>query len=199
MAKRKPLQKSDPVGTLESQLNQDFNKLIVDIHGKLSTKKHSPVWTGFFASSWKVQTMAVTATEKAEEHQPWAGIKKERSLDFFEKRKRGDRSKQKRPENPKIQIRYPITKTFNIKRPVFIGNKAIYAAYALEGGKIQVFVQGTLGKLINKHMKEKKGKLFLASDRMGAQRDKKGNLTGISTFGQAQPSSRYTEVDLKKL
>ena len=63
-------------------------------------------------------------------------------------------TKQTPPSNPKIQIRYPITKTFNIKRPVFIGNKAIYAAYALEGGKIQVFVQGTLGKLINKHMKK---------------------------------------------
>ena len=32
MAKRKPLQKSDPVGTLESQLNQDFNKVIKEIH-----------------------------------------------------------------------------------------------------------------------------------------------------------------------
>ena len=38
MAKRKPLQKSDPVGTLESQLNQDFNRLIREIHGSLSTK-----------------------------------------------------------------------------------------------------------------------------------------------------------------
>ena len=52
MAKRRPLQKSDPVGTLEGQLNQDFNDLIRDIHKNLSTKKHSPVYTGFFASCW---------------------------------------------------------------------------------------------------------------------------------------------------
>ena len=52
MARRKPLQKSDPVGTLEGQLNQDFNKVIRQIHKGLSTKKHSPVYTGFFDSSW---------------------------------------------------------------------------------------------------------------------------------------------------
>ena len=185
MAKRKPLQKSDPVGTLESQLNQDFNKLIVDIHGKLSTKKHSPVWTGFFASSWKVDTKAIPATEEVEDNQPWASIKRERSLDYFARKKAGPPySKQKRPSNPKIQIRYPITKTFNIKRPVFIGNKAIYAAYALEGGKIQVFVQGTLGKLINKHMKEKKGKLFLAKDISGG-------------FGTSKDGVQYGEFNLK--
>ena len=28
MARKKPLQKSDPVGTLNSQLNRDFNKVI---------------------------------------------------------------------------------------------------------------------------------------------------------------------------
>ena len=83
MAIRKPLQKSDPVGTLESQLNQDFNDLIRDIHKNLSTRKHSPVYTGFFASSWKVQTMAVNAVEKAEDHQPWKGIKREASEYFF--------------------------------------------------------------------------------------------------------------------
>ena len=36
-----------------------------------------------------------------------------------------------------------------------------YAAYALEGGKVQYFIQGELGKLIKETMKE--GKLFVAS------------------------------------
>ena len=52
----------------------------------------------------------------------------------------------------KIQIRYPVEKTFNIKRPVFIGNRAKYAAYALEGGKIQNFIQGRLGQLIKQNI-----------------------------------------------
>ena len=46
--------KSDPAKELEAQMNQDFNKLIRKIHKSLSTKKRSPVYTGFFASSWKL-------------------------------------------------------------------------------------------------------------------------------------------------
>ena len=196
----KDLLKSDPFGNIEAMINSDFNKVIKEAHRRLSTKKHSPVWTGFFASSWKAQTMGVRATEKAENHNPWKAIKYERSLDFFEKRKAGPPfTKQLPPENPKIQIRYPINKTFNINKPVFIGNRAKYAAFALEGGKIQNFVQGVLPQIINKNMKEKKGKLFLAADRMGAQRDNKGKLIGISKFGQSDPSVRYTETNFKEL
>ena len=180
MAKRKPLQKSDPVGTLESQLNQDFNRLIKKIHRSLSTKKHSPVYTGFFASSWKVQTMGVRAVEKAEDHQPWKGIKRIASEYFFE-------NKHAMPANEvphKIQIRYPVEKTFNIKRPVFIGNRAKYAAYALEGGKIQNFIQGRLGQLIKQNMKEKKGKLFLASRKSPG-------------FGSIKESVALSEIKIK--
>ena len=185
MAKRKPLQKSDPVGTLESQLNQDFNKVIKQIHKGLSTKKHSPVWTGFFASSWKVDTKAIPATEEVEDNQPWASIKRERSLDYFARKKAGPPySKQKRPSNPKIQIRYPINKIYNIKRPVFIGNRVKYAAYALEGGKIQNFIQGRLKDIINKNMKEKKGKLFVASRLMEG-------------FGSSKEGVGYSEINLK--
>ena len=180
MAKRKPLQKSDPVGTLESQLNQDFNRLIKKIHRSLSTKKHSPVYTGFFASSWKVQTMGVRAVEKAEDHQPWKGIKRIASEYFFE-------NKHAMPANQvphKIQPRFPVEKTFNIKRPVFIGNRAKYAAYALEGGKIQNFIQGRMKDIINKNMKEKKGKLFLAQDISGG-------------FGTSKDGVQYGEFNLK--
>ena len=185
MAKRKPLQKSDPVGTLESQLNQDFNKVIKEIHKGLSTKKHSPVWTGFFASSWKVDTKAIPATEEVEDNPPWASIKRERSLDYFARKKAGPPySKQKRPSNPKIQIRYPINKIYNIKRPVFIGNRVKYAAYALEGGKIQNFIQGRLKDIINKNMKEKKGKLFVASRLMEG-------------FGSSKEGVGYSEINLK--
>ena len=180
MAKRKPLQKSDPVGTLESQLNQDFNRLIKKINRSLSTKKHSPVYTGFFASSWKVQTMGVRAVEKAEDHQPWKGIKRIASEYFFE-------NKHAMPANQvphKIQPRFPVEKTFNIKRPVFIGNRAKYAAYALEGGKIQNFIQGRLGQLIKQNMKEKKGKLFIASQKSAG-------------FGSSKDGVRLSEINIK--
>tara|TARA_R100001224_G_scaffold69549_1_gene42137 strand:- start:392 stop:970 length:579 start_codon:yes stop_codon:yes gene_type:complete len=185
MAKRKPLQKSDPVGTLQSQLNQDFNKVIKQMHKSLSTKTHSPVWTGFFASSWKVDTKAIPATEAVEDNPEWAAIKRGRSIDYFTRKKAGPPyQKQLPPENPLIRIRHPITKAYNIKRPVFIGNTAKYAAYALEGGKIQNFIQGRMKDIINKNMKEKKGKLFLAQDISGG-------------FGTSKDGVQYGEFNLK--
>tara|TARA_R100000231_G_scaffold71433_1_gene56482 strand:+ start:388 stop:879 length:492 start_codon:yes stop_codon:yes gene_type:complete len=156
--------KEDPIKDLNAQLNADFNKLVRKVHRSLSTKKRSPVYTGFFASSWKAQTMGVKAKDDVYKFQPWANLARE--------------GKKKKP-TPKIQPRFKVDKTFNYKRPVFIGNRAKYAAYALEGGKVQYFIQGELGKLIKETMKE--GKLFIAS------RQTKG-LSSEGTGGQA-----YTE------
>ena len=156
--------KEDPIKDLESQLNADFNKLVRKVHRSLSTKKRSPVYTGFFASSWKAQTMGVKAKDDVYKFQPWANLARE--------------GKKKKP-TPKIQPRFKVDKTFNYKRPVFIGNRAKYAAYALEGGKVQYFIQGELGKLIKETMKE--GRLFIAS------RQTRG-LSDEGTGGQA-----YTE------
>ncbi len=156
--------KEDPIKDLESQLNADFNKLVRKVHRSLSTKKRSPVYTGFFASSWKAQTMGVKAKDDVYKFQPWANLARE--------------GKKKKP-TPKIQPRFKVDKTFNYKRPVFIGNRAKYAAYALEGGKVQYFIQGELGRLIKETMKE--GKLFIAS------RQTRG-LSDEGTGGQA-----YTE------
>ena len=149
---------------LDKKISRDFNRLIKDIHAKLSTKKRSPVYTGFFASSWKAQTMGVRAKDDVYKFQPWANLARE--------------GKKKKP-TPKIQPRFKVDKTFNYKRSVFIGNRAKYAAYALEGGKVQYFIQGELGKLIKETMKE--GKLFIAS------RQTRG-LSDEGTGGQA-----YTE------
>ena len=161
----KDLLKSNPNKDLDAQLNADFNKLIRKIHRSLSTKKRSPVYTGFFASSWKAQTMGVKAKDDVYKFQPWAKLAKE--------------GKKRPPVAPKIQPRFKVNKTFNYKRPVFIGNRAKYAAYALERGKVQYFIQGELGKLIKETMKE--GKLFIAS------RQTRG-LSDEGTGGQA-----YTE------
>ena len=166
--------KEDPIKDLDAQLNADFNKLVRKVHRSLSTKKRSPVYTGFFASSWKAQTMGVKAKDDIKNFKPWSNIK----LAFD---KGGDNWKKagSKPSNPKIQPRFKVDKTFNYKRPVFIGNRAKYAAYALEGGKVQYFIQGELGKLIKETMKE--GKLFIAS------RQTRG-LSDEGTGGQA-----YTE------
>ena len=168
MAKRKPLQKSDPVGTLESQLNQDFNKVIKQIHKGLSTKKHSPVWTGFFASSWKAQNSPVTANHKVENYEPWATPRKIVWQAF-------SKGQKIRPPKPVVEPRFPVgsgNRIFNYRKSVFIGNKAEYSQYVLESGEIQDFVQGQLGRLIRENMSDK-GKIFIG----GKLSDKRAGTT----------------------
>jgi len=166
--------KSDIVGDLEAQLNRDFNTVIRKAHKSLGTKTHSPVRTGFFASSWKVANTPPKAKDDILKFNPWAEMKRKESLAFFKK----DRSFK---HSPKIQPRFKVTRTFNIKKTVFIGNTVKYAAYALEGGKIQNFVQGRMGQIIKENMKEKKGKLFLLGKETGG-------------FGGVTPGIGYGDV-----
>jgi len=176
MARKKDFLKSDPIGDLEAQLNRDYNTVIKKAHNSLGTKTHSPVYTGFFASSWKVANTPPKAKDDVKDFQPWSSIK----LAFD---KGGDSWKKagEKPPKPKIQPRFKIKRTFNIKKSVYIGNTAKYASYALEGGKIQNFIQGRLGQIIKENMKEKKGKLFLF-----------GKET--SGFGSSLPGIGYTDV-----
>ena len=165
---------------LDKKISRDFNNLIKDVHAKLSTKKRSPVWTGFFASSWEASTSAIQATEIAENFEPWKSIKLERSIDYFTRKKAGPPyQKQKPPKKPKIEARFPVKRAFNYKKAVFIGNRAKYSVYALEGGKIQSFIQGSLGKMIQDNMSDK-GRLFIG-----------GGVT--EGFGSSEPSVKYTE------
>ena len=63
---------------LDSHLQQSYNRLIAKIMRRLATKKRSPVWTGFFASSWKAQTQSVRTQDKVEDFEPWSVLKKRR-------------------------------------------------------------------------------------------------------------------------
>ena len=165
---------------LDKKISRDFNRLIKDIHAKLSTKKRSPVWTGFFASSWEASNTAIQATEIAENFEPWKSIKLERCIDYFTRKKAGPPYKiQERPRNPKIEPRFPVKRAFNYKKAVFIGNRAKYSVYALEGGKVQSFIQGSLGKMIQENMSDK-GRIFIGG--------------GVSEgFGSSEPSIKFTE------
>ena len=158
---------------LDMKISKDFNALIRKVHTQLSTKKRSPVYTGFFASSWKVQSSAIRATDKVKNFKPWSGIKKQATTTFFAGTG-GDK-----PLNPVVQPRFPVKRAFNYKRSVFIGNKAEYAVYALEGGKVQSFIQGSLGKMIKENMSDK-GRLFIGG--------------GVSEgFGSSEPNIKFTE------
>tara|TARA_R100000781_G_scaffold73414_1_gene45859 strand:- start:54 stop:602 length:549 start_codon:yes stop_codon:yes gene_type:complete len=154
---------------LDSQISEGFNNVIKITHFELSNRESTvpdpmPIWTGFFASSWKAQTSPVTANHKAENYQPWKAIKYERSINFFEKRKAGPPfTRQEPPANPFVQMRFPVgegKRIFNYRKSVYIGNKAVYSQYVLETGKIQNFIVDDLAKIIKENMTEK-GKLFI--------------------------------------
>ena len=158
---------------LDRTISKDFNALIKKVHTQLSTKKRSPVYTGFFASSWVAQGSPVRARDEIKKNQPWAGIKQQAMTAFLAGT--GGNA----PRNPVIQPRYPVKRVFNYKRPVYIGNRVEYAVYALEGGKVQLFIQGSLGKMISETMTDK-GKLFVGGSTSGG-------------FGSSQGGVKYTE------
>jgi len=158
---------------LDRQISRDFNILIKKVHAQLSTKKRSPVYTGFFASSWKAQSSPVKATDFIQKHQPWSGIKQQATTAFL------SGTGGNAPRNSVVRPRFPVKRAFNYKRPVFIGNKAEYSLYALEGGKVQLFIQGSLGRMIKETMTDK-GRLFVGGSTSGG-------------FGSASPGVQYTE------
>ena len=166
---------------LDKKISRDFNRLIKDVHAKLSTKKRSPVWTGFFASSWVAQGSAVKPRDAIEKFSPWSAIKRQATEEFLKNRtaNAANKSTGYYNVNPIIKPRFPVKRAFNYRRSVFIGNRVEYSVYALEGGKLQMFIQGSLGKMISQTMTDK-GKLFVG-----------GSTTG--GFGSSQGGVKYTE------
>ena len=165
MAKRVSDQIKD---TTEAYLQESYNRLIATIMRRLATKKRSPVYTGFFASSWKAHTSPIVAEDKVEEFAPWSGIRK---------RKRQDPTSKEYKIDPRF---YPPDKAYSYKRRVYIGNTAEYSIYALESGKVQQFVQGPeMKKLVEEAFKERTPKISV------------GGRQGIGTFG-TQAGKIYT-------
>ena len=157
---------------LDSKISADFNELLQEVHADLSDENEMPVWTGFFASSWKIQGTPLIPTDKVENYEPWASIKREASEEFFRT------GKSSRPKNPEINPRFPIgeeQRIFNYRRPVYIGNKAVYSIYVLESGRLQRYLGG-LGKKIKRKMTDK-GKV-----RFGQRYTTKG-------FGSVKPKT----------
>ena len=153
MAKRSGVNQIMP--DLEAHMQQGFNRLIRTTMRRLATKKRSPVYTGFFASSWMADRKKIQPTDKVKNFKPWSDLKKEKG------------------KKSKIDARfYPPSKTFNYKRRVYIGNAAEYAAYALESGKVQQFVQGP-----------EMTRLFSEAFSQRSPRVSVGARQGIGTFG----------------
>ena len=162
-----------------AQLDADFAQTIRELHANLSTAEASPVYTGFLASSWKVRRTPIGQTDRVEDHEPWASIKREHDLP---KGGEGWKPAGSRPDNPVIDPRFPVGTNYKFRdKDIYIGNSAEYAGYASENPIISQWIQGEAGKIIKDNMREK-GKIYVGA-RPG------------SGFGKIKPGStqRYIE------
>ena len=149
--------------------DESFNKAIKGIFNVLGTEEVSPVYTGYFASSWRV-TAGATAQiasrrlqkETREESdknrrtkEPWASVYNERfgsNRDAWVPNKKG-----------KILPRFPdIPYIDYLETPVVnIANVTAYAAYALENPSVATYVQGQLKNDIDRAFKTTPDKVRL--------------------------------------
>jgi hypothetical protein len=139
----KPRDPDLAVPDFEDQLERDLNRFVRQVLSDLSTEENSPVDTGFFASSWTASTQRPRPDQPREAHTPWSNIKP---------------TKKGRPAaGSTINPRFIDNIKYNFKpfSTVFIGNRAKYAAFALEEGKVQSYVQGALGNKVKEIFREK--------------------------------------------
>lgn len=136
-------------------LDEAFNSLIRLIATELP--EVSPVYTGFFASSWQVSLSGPPAPrDEVKNFEPWAQIKREKRSRF--------------PSFPSvIDPRFDIPRV-TIKDQVYIGNTAKYARYALERpSQIVSYIAG-----IQKLAKT----VFKPSDGLSLKASARGSSTG---------------------
>ena len=142
----------DILPDLNKKLSADYNTFIQLALEGLATKDHSPVYTGFFASSWKASTQRTKPTDRVQDFQPWAQLRKRRD--------KGDTTAYRiAPRFTKPAFRYT--------DKVFIGNSTQYAAYALENPKVAAFVQGQLRPLLESSFNEKRAPQLLVGTSKG--------------------------------
>ena len=171
----------DLIGNLERDLNTLVRVVLTD----LSTKRNSPVDTGFFVSSWTASTQRPRPDEARESVAPWSNIKP---------RRRGDQSNPQAVIEPRFINSIPNFKPFS---KVFIGNRSQYAARALASPNSQIpqYVQGKLRPLINRIFTDKP-KLGIAAFGTGVRgKSKNVRLKGAGTGPFSDPSSVFVDYE----
>ena len=167
---------------INSNLESDLNRFVKAVLIDLSTKKNSPVDTGFFASSWTAGTQRPRPDQPRENFAPWSNIKPTR------------KGNQNNP-NAKIEPRFINEIAYNFKpfSKVYIGNRSEYAARALASprkqGSIPGYIQGKLAPKIKQLFTDKKPRIAIAET--GLQ----GGQGGIGQFADPKKAfADYTDL-----
>jgi hypothetical protein len=168
MAKKRPFSSSGIMSDIELQFNRDLKAFIQLTYDGLSSSQGSPVYTGYFASSWKVGLNAIKRESYEETKRERGGYVNKRRVGrspwkdvYFARDAKGNMYaplSQKQGAAPRIAPRhkfeFPDINFKNTKK-FYIGNTAHYAAYALENPIVSRFVQGEIKGLVDQAFREK--------------------------------------------
>lgn len=180
MAKGQDFNSDIVFNEVENFFFDSFNRFVKNTVVELGTDEAeggaSPVHTGYFASSWTAGYTRPRAEPKEtsdKNRKGKGGI--DGSEEFGQAYKRNLKAKndaRSKAGVPKADSSCPpfergaivprylkgvINREFDFRRTVYIGNTTSYRAYALEGGSVQRYVQGEIGKRVNEAFQEYKG------------------------------------------
>ena len=143
----------DPANDFEAYFDRALNKAVPAILSALASPDNSPVYTGYFASSWRVaagKTAQEASGRLGKEDRPTTRANRETGdtpwADIFRQRNSFGNARGPKPKSGGyIKPRFSEVPYINFqKNPVInIGNVASYAGYALENPIVATFVQGT--------------------------------------------------------
>ena len=136
---------------IEKKMFDDFDRFVKFTVQELSTDFNaggvSPVYTGYFGSSW---TAAQSGYVRKED--PDTSQKNRSTKDPWDKA-------WKRLQPGKIDERFldsVMKRTFDFRKTVRIGNTTSYAAFAMQKGQVAFFVQGDLRKLVDRYFGDRR-------------------------------------------
>ena len=180
MAKGKDYDGDIVFNEVENFFFDSFNRFVKNTVVELGTDEAeggaSPVHTGYFASSWnagytRIRREPYEVSDKNRKGKGGIDGSEDWGKTYWSnlEKKNEARSKAGVPkadsscppfERGAIARRYTkdvINREFDFRRTVYIGNTTYYRAYALEGGSVQRYVQGEIGKRVNEAFQEYKG------------------------------------------
>jgi len=189
MAKGKGFDADGVLNDIDNFMFSAFDALIKVSVKRLGTEEASPVHTGYFASSWTAGYTQPRRESKEESQYNRTRVEPWGMREIGEKYGRGPywdnlfaknraRSAGGAPSyvqgviSPRFYYKTVLRREFDFRRTVYIGNKANYAAYALEGGKVQSFLGNELKGLVDSLFQEKRpiGRVFVGATMLEPQK-----------------------------
>ena len=138
---------------IENKFYEDFDRFVKFTVQELSTNFNaggvSPVYTGYFASSWTAAQSGYvrkedpkTSQDNRSKKEPWSKAWESRGTEPGEIKERFIGSVMKRK--------------FDFRKTVRIGNTTSYASFAMQKGQVAFFVQGDLRKLVDRYFGDRR-------------------------------------------